>query len=94
MADIPWKTAILQVLAASDEPLHYDQIAQQVIQQGLRKSVGATPASTVASYLAAQLKTDVERTDRGYYRLRPNSTSSANEQYPRLIKLRQATVDT
>jgi hypothetical protein len=54
---------------------------QQIIDQKLRKDVGATPASTVSANLAWSLKhepdkTPFERVDRGLYILRPFQVNS------------------
>lgn len=57
---------ILSVLREASEPLHYSQIAQTVVDKGLREKVGATPANTVAAQLGSM--TDlVSRVDRGTY---------------------------
>ncbi|QDU67312.1 HTH domain-containing protein [Engelhardtia mirabilis] len=75
MTELSWHEAIVKVLEGATEPLHYNQIAQEVAQQGLRENLGATPASTVAAQLSISLKNDgdqspFERVSRGVYRLR------------------------
>ena len=45
--ELTWKKAINKVLAASAEPLHYKEITEKIISDGLRTSLGATPAATV-----------------------------------------------
>lgn len=47
MADMPWRKAIEQVLRSANAPMHYKNIAEKVVGDGLRKNVGATPANTV-----------------------------------------------
>lgn len=70
MSNLPWRAAILQVLNTADEPMHYTEIAQAIIDQKLRRDVGATPSSTVASALSSRaLVRKVVRVERGYYML-------------------------
>lgn len=66
MPDPSWKSVIISVLEAASEPLHYSQIAQTVVDEGLRKRVGATPANTVAAQLGS-MTDQVTRVDRGTY---------------------------
>ena len=75
MADMSWWEAILAVLREANEPMHYTDIADEIVSRELRASVGATPANTVNSYLNYSLNqqgpsSPFERTARGYYRLR------------------------
>ncbi len=51
-----WKTAIKKVLATSPTPLHYKEITEQVISEGLRKNVGATPSATVNAQITRSIK--------------------------------------
>lgn len=55
--------------------MHYASIAERVVAEGLRKSVGATPASTVNAYITTSLNSEGEsspfqRVARGEYILR------------------------
>lgn len=52
----PWLDAIRDVLHSSDGALHYTEIAERIVGQGLRDSVGATPHRTVATYLSNSLR--------------------------------------
>jgi hypothetical protein len=75
MSDMGWWEAILTVLRGSNEAMHYTDIADEIVNRGLRTSVGATPASTVNVYISDSLNrqgtaSPFERTARGYYRLR------------------------
>jgi hypothetical protein len=75
MSEMGWRDAIIAVLEGSSEAMHYTDIADEIISKGLRTSVGATPANTVAVYLSDQsrqpgVESRFERTTRGYYRLR------------------------
>ena len=54
--DLSWEEAIKRVLDRADGALHYTEIAERIVSSGLRKSVGATPAQTVASYLSTSLR--------------------------------------
>jgi hypothetical protein len=72
-SDMPWEDAIQRVLSEADGALHYAEIAERIASKGLRRSVGATPASTVASYLSTSLregkKSPYLRVGRGEYTL-------------------------
>jgi hypothetical protein len=54
--ELTWKKAIDKVLAASSEPLHYKEITEKIISDGLRTSLGATPAATVNAQISASIK--------------------------------------
>lgn len=74
--EIPWDDAIQRVLENADGALHYTDISERIVSQGLRTSVGATPAATVASYLRTSLSkknSPFLRTGRGEYGLRQPS---------------------
>ncbi len=71
--NISWEQAIRQVLQKADGALHYSEIAEQIVSQGLRKSVGATPSMTVSSYLSTSLRGEDSpylRVGRGQYALK------------------------
>ena len=55
-SEMTWRKAIEKVLAESAKPLHYNEITEQIIADGLRKKLGATPAATVNAQLAASIK--------------------------------------
>jgi len=80
MADHTWLDAIKQALEGALEPMSSADIAQKIIDQELRTSVGATPANTVGALLSTSLKDEgdkspFERTERGRYRLRKTATT-------------------
>lgn len=50
--DMAWRDAIVKVLTDNETPMHYAEIAQGIIDNGYRQSVGATPAATVAGVLS------------------------------------------
>jgi hypothetical protein len=54
--ELTWPKAITKVLGASATPLHYKEITERIIAQGLRKSIGATPAATVNAQIANSIK--------------------------------------
>ena len=45
--ELTWRKAINKALESSPTPLHYNEITEQIISDGLRTNVGATPAATV-----------------------------------------------
>ena len=74
MADIPWKDAIARVLS-DGETRHYAGISELIVEMGLRKNVGATPANTVATVLSTSISTEgpaclFMKVGRGLYCLR------------------------
>lgn len=54
--ELTWRKAIEKVLAASPTPLHYNEITQQIIADGLRQNLGATPAATVSAQITSSIK--------------------------------------
>ncbi|MFO0454144.1 MAG: HTH domain-containing protein [Pseudomonadota bacterium] len=54
--ELTWRDAIDAVLKASAKPLHYQEIAQRIIADGLRQSLGVTPAATVNAQISASIK--------------------------------------
>jgi HB1, ASXL, restriction endonuclease HTH domain len=81
--DLSWEDAIQRVLAKADGALHYTEIAERIVSNGLRTSVGATPAQTVASHLSYSLREDSSpylRVGRGEYTLRTIAEKGAQDQ--------------
>jgi hypothetical protein len=71
--NMPWDEAIQKVLAEAGSALPYADIAQQIVLKGLRHSVGATPPSTVNSYISTSLRegtSPYHRVSRGVYTLK------------------------
>ncbi|MDR0478615.1 MAG: hypothetical protein LBH31_02170 [Burkholderiaceae bacterium] len=56
--ELTWREAIDKVLAASPVPLHYNEIAEKIISDQLRKNLGATPAATVNAQISCSIKHD------------------------------------
>ncbi|MGE8416456.1 MAG: HTH domain-containing protein [Pseudomonas sp.] len=50
--EVTWREAIDTVLSATPTPMHYKNISDRIIAEGLRTSLGATPAATVNSIIA------------------------------------------
>lgn len=70
-----WRDAIDVVLSASPNALHYQEITERIIAQGLRTSLGATPAATVNAQISASIKKDGDkspyvRVDKGSFMLK------------------------
>ena len=70
-----WKDAAKKVLEEAGEPLHYTDITERILDQGLKINFGATPAATVNATINAASKTEgsagvFERTGPGEYGLR------------------------
>ncbi len=59
----------MKVLSEASEPLHYSEITQRILDNGLRQQTGATPAATVAATISMYMQNDVARVDRGVYTL-------------------------
>lgn len=57
-SEMTWRQAIDKVLGASATPLHYNEITERIIADGLRKSLGATPSATVNAQISASIKHD------------------------------------
>jgi len=58
MSELTWRKAIDKVLSSSTMPLHYNEITERIISDGLRKNLGATPSATVSAQITASIKHD------------------------------------
>ena len=75
MAEMSWKDAAKKVLEDSGTSLHYVDIADRILDQGLKKKFGATPHRTLNSVISTAIQAEgaaclFERTDTGVYALR------------------------
>ena len=75
MAEMSWKDAAKKVLEEAGKPLHYTEITDRILDQGLKTKFGATPHATVNSTISWAIQADgsaclFERTGRGMYGLR------------------------
>lgn len=83
MAQMKWQDAIKKVLDAAEEPVQYTDIAQAIIDEGLRTNVGATPAATVAAQLSRPpLVNEVVRVERGTYALSTRHVAPLESESP------------
>ncbi len=78
-AELTWRKTIDKVLAASSTPLHYNEITERIIAEGLRKNLGATPAATVGAQIYASIKQNGSsspyvRISKGVFALRDRAT--------------------
>ncbi len=78
--ELTWKKAIDKVLSASATPLHYNDITERIIAEGLRQSLGATPAYTVNAYITSSIKHDGTsspyiRIAKGTYSMKPGGVA-------------------
>ena len=55
-SEMTWRKAIDKVLGESTKPLHYNEITERIIADGLRKNLGATPAATVNAQISSSIK--------------------------------------
>lgn len=88
--DLSWKDAIVRVLEQTSEAMHYTQIAEEIDSKGLKRTLGATPANTIAAQISISRKNEgqnspFDRVGRGLYRLKeavrqPASTPVAQEE--------------
>ena len=60
-SEMTWRKAIDKVLGESTKPLHYNEITERMISDGLRKNLGATPAATVNAQISSSIKHDAEK---------------------------------
>lgn len=78
MAEMPWKDAAKKVLEEVGAPLHYVEITDRILDQGLKKKFGATPHRTLNAIISTAIQTEgpaciFERTDRGVFALKGRS---------------------
>ena len=80
--ELTWRQAIDKVLGASAIPLHYSEITERIIADGLRMSLGATPSATVNAQLSNSTKKDGAkspyiRVAKGTYALAKSATTQS-----------------
>jgi hypothetical protein len=79
--NLTWHEAIIEVLKISGKAMHYTDIAAEILQRGLRKNVGATPAATVGANIYSSIKSEKEnspflKTGNGEFILKEQSGSA------------------
>jgi len=74
-----WKDAIQKVLEDADGPLHFKEITDRILDQGLKTTIGATPGRTVIATISIEIRKEgiFERMGRGFYRLATGGKSEA-----------------
>ena len=92
--ELTWRKAIDKVLAASGQPMHYKEIAEKIISDGLRTSLGATPAATVNAQIAVSIKKHGDsspymRVGKGIFSLAKKTTAA-----PSSKQIRELSADT
>lgn len=80
---LPFIDAAFVVLNAAEKPLHYREIAQHVLEQGLVQTDGKTPEATINAVLAVDIKQKAKqsrfvRIKPGVFALRDQTMSSRN----------------
>lgn len=73
--NMTWDDAIITVLSTTNDAMHYVDITKAIIDMGLRKNLGATPAATVCYRITTSIKKEGKqspfvRTGSGVYMLR------------------------
>ena len=59
--ELTWREAIDKILSASTTPLHYKEITDKIVADGMRISLGATPAATVNAQISTSIKRDGDK---------------------------------
>jgi hypothetical protein len=54
--ELTWRKAIEKVLSDAPGAVHYKDITDKIVEDGLRTSLGATPAATVSAHLTTAIK--------------------------------------
>lgn len=54
--ELTWRKAIEKILSEAPGAVHYKDITDKIVEDGLRTSLGATPAATVSAYLTNAIK--------------------------------------
>lgn len=59
--ELTWRKAIEKVLSETSGAMHYKDLTDKIIEDGLRVSLGATPTRTVNAHLTTAIKNEGER---------------------------------
>lgn len=73
--ELSWRDAAVRVLGAASQPLHYTEIASRILDEGLKSTVGPTPANSLNAALGLSINQNgatspFVRHERGVYGLR------------------------
>lgn len=86
--ELTWREAIDKVLGAANTPLHYKDIADRIIANGLRSNLGATPSATVNAQISSSIKHDAAspyvRVAKGTFALTRVPTAKAQQKKQKL----------
>ena len=82
MRELTWRKAIDKVLSSSKTPLHYNDITERIISEGLRRNLGATPAATVNAQISASIKHEGDsspylRVSKGTFTMRSQASDAS-----------------
>jgi len=58
LKEMTWRKAIEKVLSEASGAVHYRDLTEKIIADGLRSNLGATPASTVSAHLTTVIKNE------------------------------------
>ena len=58
--EMTWRKAIEKVLSQASGAMHYKELTDKIIEDGLRVSLGATPTRTVNAHLTTAIKNEGE----------------------------------
>jgi hypothetical protein len=58
--NLSWREAIVDVLRSNGGPMHYTDIASQIVERALREDMGATPDASVRAALTNSIQRDGE----------------------------------
>ena len=78
-SSLTWREAALKVLQDAGAELHFTDIADRIIEGGLKETIGATPAATVGAALytwAKEPAAPVEQVGKGVFRVRPGHAAT------------------
>ncbi len=69
---LTWRKAIEKILSEAPGAIHYTDLTDKIIEEGLRTSIGATPSATVAAQLSDRINKEVatcpfQKVGRGLY---------------------------
>lgn len=85
--EITWEQAVLQVLGGATEPMHYGDIAEAILRDGLKTSTGKTPNYTVAGVISRMRKDgvgNIAKIKPGVFQIAPEPVSATSEEYDEL----------
>ena len=74
VTEITWRQAVLRILGEATVPMSCSEIAEAILTQGLKTTVGKTPSDTVAgeiSRMRSQGSAEIIKTQPGFFLLAP-----------------------